>query len=548
MPRDFLPAIMHESGPNYQTDAQNYKGLNIDCLRLENGQYGIYPRHETNTIAGFPSSSANRGRGCFSYAGEFDLYLDEDTYHYNGGSQDLTATTGQGYAGNTGFNEEYTASFVRHFQSGAEYIVIVNAGHTSTNASANHGNIWYAQDAGIPSSVSDADLPCNNGVSITRGGASLDGFFFVCDIQGNIYNSDLNDITAWSGDSIKAQGEPDTGIYLGKHHDHIVYIGTRSIEFFYNAGNASGSPLAVSKEVSFRVGCFHPNSVVEIGDLIYFVGTDHDGQLRVYRLNNFNLEIISNDYIDGEMARDSMSSGFYFDITDLDPLQHWVFGAIITHYLNPMYILTNRNFWTHALNLRSRTWFPWTLDATVTYFGGSLSGNWDSCYPIVYGSYEVAGGTSNRWQFTNGRVVILTTKDNDARSDGGESADYDAWIRFPRWDAGTDLKKRVKAVRIVARPVGENDTTHEPAEVALRWNNSDRPAPLNLNPKGDKIYMAGSTNGYYQSKTLNANQRGARVMSLGTGREWSFVVAFPTGHGEITMVTGIEIDYEIVGK
>ncbi len=60
--------------------------------------------------------------------------------------------------------------------------------------------------------------------------------------------------------------------------------------------------------------------------------------------------------------------------------------------------------------------------------------------------------------------------------------------------------------------------------------------------------MAGSTNGYYQSKTLNANQRGARVMSLGTGREWSFVVAFPTGHGEITMVTGIEIDYEIVGK
>ena len=197
--RDFLPAIYDASGVGYRTGSAE-ESFNIMPIMLHGKTIGAHPRNEMVNANDFtPSSSADRGRGIFAFSDDIDLYLDQDTYYYNGGNQDLTATTGNGYAGNTGFNEEYIATTVSHRVSGIENIVIVNAGHTSTNASANHGNVWYTADnSTAPSSVSDADMPGNNGVSIVRGGASLDGYFFLCDINGQIHNSNINDITAWT--------------------------------------------------------------------------------------------------------------------------------------------------------------------------------------------------------------------------------------------------------------------------------------------------------------------------------------------------------------
>jgi len=88
--------------------------------------------------------------------------------------------------------------------------------------------------------VVDADYP-----AITvPGTAAVDGYVFVMDPLGVIYNSDLEDPTSWNAlNFITAEIESDYGVALTKHLNYVLALGTRSYELFDNAANATGSPL-----------------------------------------------------------------------------------------------------------------------------------------------------------------------------------------------------------------------------------------------------------------------------------------------------------------
>lgn len=533
MPRDFLPAIHVADGTQYAQASFPPNLLNAVPIILEDGSIGSHPRDEFTPAAvpNTPNASTNRGRGLVAFGGEFDLYLDEDSYFYDGGSQDLTATTGNGYAGNTGFNEEYLGSFTEHRVSGVANLVIVNAGHTSTNASAKHGNVWYqATAAAAPASISDADMPGNNGVSLVRGGASLDGYFFVCDITGKIHNSDLNDITAWTSTNfLTAEREPDIGVYLGKMGDNLVYIGTRSIEFFYNAGNATGSPLARRQDISYRLGCYHPNTIVQLGDIIFFLGTTQTGESHVYKLENFQLSIISNNRVDSTIVGGSALN--YPDITALDSLTDNCYlsptnlnnsdGLILT-------ILASVTFYWHG---KTGVWCTWEYGATVTYPGG-LSG-WNSTFPVV--AHNQTSG-NQRYQFTNGHIASISNLDNDAINDLNASNAPDVLTVFLRWDGGTDKKKRVTKVSVLTENYATNSASLDPANVEFRWAKYDRKTTSGLLFPSD--YNAG--------RTIDLNIKNTFLSRLGTGREWSFLIHHTTGHGPVGVVKGLEIEYDIV--
>lgn len=538
--KDFLPVIYKNDGVRYRTADDEEMLFNCVPRLLNNGEIGAEPRHEIAKDASFTAgASTSRGRGLTTFGGESELYLDEDTYYYNGGSQDLTATTGNGYAGNTGFNEEYTASFVRHLVSGVENLVIVNAGHTSTHASAKHGNVWYVADGTTaPSSVSDADMPGNNGVSLTRGGASLDGYFFVGDITGKVYNSALNDITTWSATNfLTNETEPDIGVYIGKHHNHVVSIGTRSIKFFYNAGNSSGTPLSPRNDVSYRIGCYFPNTIVELGDEIIFVGTNHAGESKVYRLLNFQLAEISSPKIN-ERIRDSGAGGGTFpDIADLDSLHHYFWGSRMSLDDSRGYILTFDFFWSYYWNDLTGVWSRFEFGASVTHAGGLSAGNWTAIYPIMSFSGREGAGTALH-QFINGNFGIAGAVDNDAIDDLGEANAPDVFMKFPRWDAGTDQKKRINWVRAITRPISSTSSANDPVLANLKFAKYDR-AFVGIGPPDV---------GYAATRNLDLNVRGAKTGRLGTGREWAFIIDFPLGHGPLTVVTGLEIDYEVVGE
>lgn len=541
--RDILPVIYQNHGVRYRAADDEEMLFNCVPHYLNNGEIGAAPREEVTKDSSFTANAdADRGRGITTFGGQTELYLDQDTYYYNGGSQDLTATTGNGYAGNTGFNEEYTTSFVRHLISGVENLVMVNAGHTSTHASANHGNVWYVADGSTaPSSISDANMPGNNGVSLVRGGASLDGYFFVGDITGKVFNSALNDITTWSATNfITNETEPDIGIYVGKHHNHVISICTRSISFFYNAGNTSGTPLARRSDVAYRIGCYFPNTIVENGDEITFVGTDHAGHSKVYRLVNFQLTEISTPKIDERIRDSAMGTGTYPAIGDLDSLNHYAWGSRIAADEYRGYILTNDFFWTYYWDELTGVWSRWTFDDTVTYVGGlSVAANWQEIFPIMSFNGLEGSGSTGKHQFINGNFGHFGSIDNDAIDDLGEANAPDVFMKFPRWDGKTDQKKRINWIRVLTKPWASTTSIIDPVTVNLKFAKYDRAVASGP--------VAPDTN-YTSSRSIDLNVRGAKSGRLGTGREWAFIIDWPTGHGPISVVLGLEIDYEIVGE
>lgn len=127
---------------------------------------------------------------------------------------------------------------------------------------------------GILASVTDVDYPATT----VRGLVYLDGYFFVMDTDGNIWQSAAEDFTSWSALAyIAAEFEPDGGVALAKYENYVVAFGNYTTEFFYDAGNASGSVLSPVQNGVMSVGCPNGDTVQTIESQIFFVAQTKSG-------------------------------------------------------------------------------------------------------------------------------------------------------------------------------------------------------------------------------------------------------------------------------
>jgi hypothetical protein len=126
----------------------------------------------------------------------------------------------------------------------------------------------------------------------------LDGYvFLIGEESGDIYNSDNDDPTAWTaGEFIQAEISSDWAIRLFKVKNYIISMGYNSIEYFWDAGNATGSPLSRNDSPVRNVG--YITGGCQIGDTVYFVGQDEKHNLSVYAVNSFKVERVSNAVVD----------------------------------------------------------------------------------------------------------------------------------------------------------------------------------------------------------------------------------------------------------
>jgi hypothetical protein len=175
---------------------------------------------------------------------------------------------------------------------------------------------WYLESSSPTTinAITDTDFPANiPNVAIAGGGAVLDGYLFVSDTDGTIYNSDLEDPTTWDGlNFIKSTREQDAGLFLTKHHDHIVSIGAKSIEFFFDAGNPVGSPLQRRQDISYQTGALDYKTVFNTGEKIYFIGSEKTGTIGLFQIQQFTLTKISTDAVDTFLAVTRSRSKFEF--------------------------------------------------------------------------------------------------------------------------------------------------------------------------------------------------------------------------------------------
>ena len=226
---------------------------------------------------------ASRGRGIFYWDKEGANYTVNDNVVYKN-DYGTTCTLGTGAAFSQGTEKVYFAEL-------NDYLIIVDS----------ENNKGYTIDRGVSSTVYN-QIPNtavgetdNFPTALAEGVVVLDGFAFVMDTDGNIFNSDLNNPTLWRALSfIEASREADGGIYIDKHHDHIVAFGDRSIEFFFNAGNPTDSPLEKRRDISYNYGLVSGKSAFREADNIYGIGVYPSGGLYPYVLDNFQIKSIAN--------------------------------------------------------------------------------------------------------------------------------------------------------------------------------------------------------------------------------------------------------------
>ena len=154
--------------------------------------------------------------------------------------------------------------------------------------------------------ISDTDYPATT----VPGLAYLDGYFFVMDANGTIYNSGLETPLVWSSlDFIACEAEPDSGAAIAKFQNYIVGFGQWTTEFFYDAANATGSPLARIQNAAIQVGCANGYSVTQFDNKLVWLGNSREKGRGVYVLSGgFTPERISTPDVERILNADDLAT------------------------------------------------------------------------------------------------------------------------------------------------------------------------------------------------------------------------------------------------
>jgi len=401
----------------------------------------------------FEDASVNvsdaRGRAVYYWDAAADLYfLNNDTIYKNSHASVVSSTPTAG------------TKKCKFVEIGTKLVLL--------DAENNQGFIITTGD--VVTEITDTDFPPKQtpAVALAYGGANLDTYLFVLGEDGVIYNSSVNDPSAWAAlDFLDAEREPDGGQYLGKHHDNIVVYGDRTIEFFYDAGNTTGSPLSRRQDLAYQIGCATGESVWEEGDRSFFIGSDFSGALKVFTLENFSIKKVSTSSIDSLLTQAITKDGYFANGSGFSASGH-------TYYILNLYLT------------------PSDSEPTTTLVYDDATGLWGNWETVINGLSKfplMAWSTRNGTQSRYGEGVLfngdlITINDNFVPQDTLLASSYVATgyvatgymlessesgtaislkVRTGQSDGGMDDKKTLPNIR----HVGDLTTTSQ--NLTVKW-------------------------------------------------------------------------------
>lgn len=136
---------------------------------------------------------------------------------------------------------------------------------------------------------------------------------------GDCYNSDLDDPLTWTaGNFISAEISPDDISQIAKINNYFVLFGRYSIEYFYDAGNPTGTPFARNdvfvKNVGYKYNTYR--LVTQYGNRLFFAGYKLNSSLDIFSLEDFKVESITTPAI--RRWLDSLGSTVYMNVVSLN--------------------------------------------------------------------------------------------------------------------------------------------------------------------------------------------------------------------------------------
>jgi hypothetical protein len=205
---------------------------------------------------------------------------------------------------------------------------------------------YYLNAQNVTTKIVDSNYPVNT----VPGSVYLDGTTYVMDTLGNIWGSaNLNDVSTWDPlNVIVAGNQPDIPVYLALQVTYIVAIKSNSIQFFYDAGNTTGSPLAEVPGTIINFGCADPASVQQFEDVIVFVTNNIEGISRVAIMKNLQPQIVSTPFVERVLRLNGLGYG---EITSL----------LINLDGHIIYVITNQSLnVSMAYDIEQKLWYQWT--------------------------------------------------------------------------------------------------------------------------------------------------------------------------------------------
>jgi len=275
-------------------------------------------------------------------------------------------------------------------------------------------------DGNATATTTGLSLTFETGFPLRRvpGLAYLDGYINVMTPEATIWPSDANEPDSWALDSnIVAQIEADKGVYLSKQLVYLLAMKKYSIEMFYDAGNAAGSPLSPVQGAKVSVGCRHANSVAQMEGTIFWVSQARDGGTAVYLMDNVKSQQISTPSIERLLQQ-----------ADYTTVYSWCARVAGHRYYCVTLAASNLSL---VYDLTSQQWYQWT-DSNGNYL------------PYVSASYT--GDNQAIFQHaTNGKMYQLEIVNT---TDEGAAITMDLYT--PNYDGGARLRKFVKSMDIIA--------------------------------------------------------------------------------------------------
>lgn len=286
----------------------------------------------------------------------------------------------------------------------------------------------------------------------------LDGYLFVAKPGGqDIYNSNLDDPTTWTpGDFISAEMYPDSIVGLSRNNNYIYAIGQSSVEFFYDAANDSGSPLARHASAVQQFGTPWLGSVVATDKEVFMVAQLQAGGLTVFSIDGFKEAEIATPSIQNALNVHRQGGGT-------------AYGNVAQLGGQKVYILTvgSRTFvWACT----DKVWFEWNFVNNPVSFMDSGTG-----YPYVF----LSSLSSNYI----GQFTPVAFKDIDDV--------ITCTLITSKFDFDTMDRKRMDSLVLI----GDSPTTGNTA-VSIQWSDDDyntwsTARTLNINPTYSNIHRLG---------------------------------------------------------
>lgn len=352
---------------------------------------------------------------------------------------DITIT-----AGGTGFTPgTYAASFSGGGGTGAAANYTVTGTAVTSITITNFGTGYSSAPSisfplgggtGASASVTLNSFPSPHNISATF----IDGYI-VLSKGSDVYTCDLDDPTKWSSNNfLSAEMFPDPVKALSRQNNQVCVLGGSSIEFFYDAANAAGSPLSRNDSTTIQMGTCAPQCVIGNEKYIFYLSQSDSGGRAAWLVDGFQPKKVSDEYIERILDAES----------NMDQVQGYGLRTKghLFYYIN----LVSQNR-TLVYDSDEKLWHEWSSNSAGSHSVFSCSHMSDNSTGMAYVLHN-----------SNGCVYTL---DPDNYQDDGTNILVE--LVTNKYDMDMYTRKFMSSVKIV----GDSYATAN--SITLQWTDDD---------------------------------------------------------------------------